>query len=230
MPLLGKGVAAIWHNVDRETQPDYNHWHVHEHVPERVGIPGFLRGRRYVAIEGRPEFFHFYETESLDTLTSEAYLERLNNPTEWTRRVVPAIKDNNRSLCTVAASVGVGGGAVILTGRFGAADGKADALSDWLTGVVFPDLIERPGIVAAHLLRGDQTASATQTEEKAMRDHPDDVADWVLFVEGIEAAPLYPLWKGEGELSENGLVARGAVNVSLGTYRLHYGLSADELR
>ena len=81
MPLLGEGVAAIWHNVAPEVQDDYNHWHCYEHVPERVGIKGFLRGRRYVAIEGEPEFFHFYETETVATLTSEAYLTRLNNPT-----------------------------------------------------------------------------------------------------------------------------------------------------
>ena len=67
MPLLGEGVAAIWHNVAPEVQDDYNHWHCYEHVPERVSIKGFLRGRRYVAIEGEPEFFHFYETETVAT-------------------------------------------------------------------------------------------------------------------------------------------------------------------
>jgi len=228
MPLLGKGVAAIWHNVAPDVQPDYNHWHVHEHVPERVSIPGFLRGRRYVAIDGEPEFFHFYETESLATLTSEAYLSRLNDPTPWTQRIGPSIKDNNRSLCEVAASVGIGGGAAILTGRISVEDGRDDDFAQWLSGELFPDLTERPGIVAAHLLRGDHKSSSVQTEEKAMRDRPDDVADWVLFVEGIEVDPLDPLWRG-GELSEAALKANGARSAALGTYRLHYGLSNEDL-
>ncbi len=228
MPLLGKGVAAIWHNVAPEFQVDYNHWHCYEHVPERVGIPGFLRGRRYVAIEGAPEFFHFYETETLATLTSEAYLERLNNPTEWTRRVGPNIKDNNRTLSDVVASHGIGGGAAILTGRLQAAPGRDAELSTWLGDDVLPKLIGRPGIVAAHLLRGDHNSSATQTEEKAMRDRPDDVADWVVFVEGIEAAPLDPLWR-DGDLSEQTLKEHGASSAALGTYRLHFTLSNEDL-
>ena len=41
MPLLGKGVAAIWHNVAPDIQPDYNHWHCSEHMFERVSIEGF---------------------------------------------------------------------------------------------------------------------------------------------------------------------------------------------
>jgi hypothetical protein len=229
MPLLGKGVAAIWHNVAKEFQADYNHWHCYEHVPERVGIPGFLRGRRYVAIEGEPEFFHFYETESLETLTSKGYLDRLNNPSDWTRRVGPNIKDNNRTLSTVAASLGIGGGAAILTGRLQAAPGRDAELSGWLTNVALPTLDGQPGIVAAHLLQGDQASSATQTEEKAMRDRPDDVADWVLFVEGIEAEPLDRLWRG-GPLSEASLLEHGASKAALGTYRLHFTLSAEDLR
>ena len=228
MPLLGKGVAAIWHNVAKQDQADYNHWHCHEHVPERVAIPGFLRGRRYVSIDGAPEFFHFYETESLATLTSKAYLDRLNAPTEWTRRVGPSIKDNNRTLSQVVTSLGIGGGAAILTARLTAAPGRDGALSDWLSTAVFPGLMGQPGIIAAHLLRGDQASSATQTEEKAMRDRPDDVADWVVFIEGIEVGPLDPLWHG-GVLSEASLAEHGAAHAALGTYRLHYTLSAEEL-
>ena len=36
-------------------------------MPERVGIPGFKRGRRYIAVDGgtRPEYFTLYETESV---------------------------------------------------------------------------------------------------------------------------------------------------------------------
>ncbi len=229
MPLLGKGVAAIWHNVAPELQADYNAWHVHEHVPERVGVPGFLRGRRYVAVEGAPEFFHFYETETPETLVSPPYLERLNDPTPWTRRVGPSLRDNNRSLCAVAASFGIGGGAAILTARLGADAGGTEALAAWLAGEALPGLPGGAGIVGAHLLRGDRKASAVRTEEKAMRGRPDEVAGLVVFVEGIEAGALDPLWKGGGPLSEAAFRARGAAEAAVGTYRLHYALSAEDL-
>ncbi len=79
-------------------------------MPERVGIPGFLRGRRYCALEGLPEFFTLYEAESLEVLTGPHYAARLDNPTAWTRRVAPQLKNNVRSLCNVALSLGLGPG------------------------------------------------------------------------------------------------------------------------
>jgi len=44
--------------------------------PERVGIPGFLRGRRYIAVRGAPEFFTLYEATRTDVLAGPHYLER----------------------------------------------------------------------------------------------------------------------------------------------------------
>lgn len=227
MPFLGKGVAAIWHNVEAAVRSDYNDWHCHEHMRERVSIPGFLRGRRYVAIEAERQFFHFYETESLATLTSDAYLARLNDPTPWTRRIGPAIRDNNRTLSTVAASHGVGGGAAILTLRLAAADGGDARLSAWLGHELAPSLAGRSGIVGAHLLQGDKQSSQVQTAEKAMRDKADEVADWVYLVEAIEPEFLAPL--RQDELADASLSAHGAAGVTAGLYRLHYTLDAVEL-
>jgi hypothetical protein len=52
MALLGKGALVIWHDVQDET--DYNEWHSKEHMLERVAVPGFRRGLRYVAIAASP--------------------------------------------------------------------------------------------------------------------------------------------------------------------------------
>ena len=65
MPLLGSGVLAIWNGVAPGYEAEFVEWHVKEHIPERVGVPGFLRGRRYVAVDGAPAYFNFYETENL---------------------------------------------------------------------------------------------------------------------------------------------------------------------
>ena len=83
---------------------------------ERVGIDVFLRGRRYDAVNGRPQFFHFYET------TSPAYRQRLNNPTPWTQKIGPHINNNDRTLSQVVHSVGCGAGAAILTIRMVVSD------------------------------------------------------------------------------------------------------------
>ena len=47
MALLGQGAVAIWNDVAPEGLAEFYEWHHREHMPERVGIPGFRRGRRY---------------------------------------------------------------------------------------------------------------------------------------------------------------------------------------
>jgi len=69
MSLAGKGAVAIWHDIAPEGRAEFYRWHGLEHMPERAGIPGFLRGRRYVAIDEAPEYFNLYETESPFTVT-----------------------------------------------------------------------------------------------------------------------------------------------------------------
>ena len=91
MSLAGSAVLAIWNGVKAGTDDDFAAWHVREHIPERVGLPGFLRGRRYVAVEGEPRYFNFYETKRIEDLASSAYLARLDDPTPWTREVVAAM-------------------------------------------------------------------------------------------------------------------------------------------
>src|SRR5919206_91425 len=73
MSLAGKGAVAIWNDITAEGRGIFYAWHGHEHVPERVGIPGFLRGRCYVAIHGSPEYFTLYETDSPQTITGQDY-------------------------------------------------------------------------------------------------------------------------------------------------------------
>ena len=92
MSLAGAGVVAIWHDLLPEAKGDFYEWHNREHMPERVGIPGFRRGRRYIAVDGVPEYFNLYEADSPEVLGGRDYLERLNSPhavDQARRAVVP---------------------------------------------------------------------------------------------------------------------------------------------
>ncbi len=81
--LAGEGAVAIWNGIAEEGRKDFYDWHLHEHMPERLGIPGFLRGRRYRAAdkETKPEFFTLYETSTFEVIQGLDYLNRLNAPT-----------------------------------------------------------------------------------------------------------------------------------------------------
>jgi hypothetical protein len=58
MSLAGLGAVCIWHDLLPEARDEFHQWHNREHMPERVGIPGFRRGRRYVALSGTPQIFN----------------------------------------------------------------------------------------------------------------------------------------------------------------------------
>jgi hypothetical protein len=175
MSLAGEGVVAIWHGIRPEGRADFFEWHNREHMPERVAIPGFVRGRRYIALDGHPEFFTLYETATTAILSGADYLARLNAPTEWTRRATSHFTDTARSLCRVALSIGVGAGGWIMTWR---GDEEPRGLEATLREVA-----KAPGIVGAHLCIADRPASGIETEEKKGRPK-NAVPGWVAMVEG----------------------------------------------
>src|SRR5262249_29418836 len=95
--MIGDAALAIWFDVDAAGKEDVEAWYPHQHLPERLSVPGFLRGRRYTAVAGGPAFFTLYETRDANVLGSAAYLERLNNPTDWTRRALSSFRGMTRN-------------------------------------------------------------------------------------------------------------------------------------
>ena len=53
MTLKGTGFLALWNDFDPEREAEYECWHTFEHVPERVGIPGFEQQRARTAAISR---------------------------------------------------------------------------------------------------------------------------------------------------------------------------------
>jgi hypothetical protein len=152
MPLLGQGVLIIWHGITPEGDQDMIRWHNTEHVPERVGVPGFLRGRRYRDADHPLQYLDLYETETVETIQSAPYLARLNDPTPWTRRVLPHFRDTVRLGCRVAKTLGRGQGGTLVTGRLHPVSGGLDTLRAWLTGPALDLLREPNGAMGIHVL------------------------------------------------------------------------------
>ena len=227
--IRGAGALAVWNDIPEELEDEYNNWYTNQHLPERVGIDGFLRGRRFVRLSadgGGQKYFTLYETESTATLRAAPYIERLNHPTEWTKRVTPACLNSIRTACSVTTSVGQGTGGLATTVEFGAHTGQDSELRTWLSDIVLPTLVQEADIVAAHLFESDlETTSAKDptVEQAAMSPRPTVTDRWFILVEsttenGARAA-LQALT--EGELSRRG----AEEDVRSGTFRLLVGLS-----
>lgn len=184
MALSGLGAVAIWHDIVPEGRENFYAWHGHQHMLERVSIPGFLRGRRYVSISDGPEFFNLYETDSPDIVSGPAYLERLNNPTPWTLESVPAFRNVSRSLCEVVATLGRADGGLLGTFRYGVHDDQRAAHRNRLSTELLPEWAQRAGVAGCHLLCADEAASAVKTVEKSVRREDNLIPPWIVLLEG----------------------------------------------
>lgn len=225
MSLLGTGAVAIWHDVAPEGRAEFYSWHGKEHMPERVGIPGFLRGRRYGAIEADLEFFNLYETRSPDVLVGPDYLDRLNDPTPWTRSTVKHFRHVFRSLCRVAATSGSGQGGLVSTWRYDVAPKNADAHVDRLANGLLPAIAADGKVAGAHLLVADTEASAIDTVERQARSEANKVPRWILMVEGWSDPEPFQVFCRE-VLSDGVLAGTGAGPAEYGLYQLQASVTA----
>ncbi len=223
MPLLGQAAMLLSFDIAPEAIAEHDDWHTHEHLPERLAIPGFLRGTRWVALQGQPRYCVLYEVARLDTLASEAYLQRLNNPSSWTSRMMPHYRGMRRGLCSVMSSQGLGMGHMSLLLRFAPAEDQKAALGRWLTQDLLPQLPARPGLGSVHLLEG--ALAPRMTREQRIRG-ADAGVDWALLVTGYSQGSLETL--AQAELGAGQLEARGARGVVAALYRTDYTLTAQE--
>jgi hypothetical protein len=119
-PGIPPGILAIFNNVAPGREAEFEEWFQHEHLAERIAVPGFLIGRRHEAISGRPRYFNFYVTQSAQVLKSAAYLGRLDQPTPMTRIVMSEIfKDMIRTVCHRTFRLGAMRGTGVVAVRFG---------------------------------------------------------------------------------------------------------------
>lgn len=224
MPLAGSAVLAIWNDIAPGGDAEFDHWHTSEHIPERVSVPGFLRGRRYNAIAGQPTYFTLYETDSVAVLQSPAYLARLDAPTPWTSKCIQLFRNNRRTACRTTVSLGVGMGGVLATLELGPLAGREDVLRAWLSSTALPAAAARAGIVGAHLCEADVEMTVVRTAEKKLLDTPDTLARWVVMVEGLD--PELVEGAVRALLDTEHLTRHGAApDVSLALYRLVYALA-----
>lgn len=190
MSLAGSGAICIWNDITPEGRAEFYAWHVHEHMPERAAVPGFLRSRRYIALDSgtKPEFFTLYETRDPGVHTSEAYLARLNAPTAWTKTATQAFRNTSRALTHVEASLGPGAGGVIATLRLSVISGHEEEAWRRITGEILPDIARMTEITGAHLCRTNRNASASRTAESRDRTDILEAPDWVLLIEACTEA------------------------------------------
>ena len=229
MGLAGKALIAIWNDIAPEMREDFFEWHPREHMVERLGITGFLRGRRCVAVQAQAqvqvqqEFLTLYELTDTEVLTSEIYKHRLTHPTPWSTRTLPAFRNNVRGACRVHFSEGYAMGGFIQTLRLsaGAEPGDSAALMARLRKELLPGLIERPRITGVHLVQNDVSLTAGNAGNQ--RGRMITLPDIVVLVEGSTADGVRAVC-AESSSAERLRSLGAAGEIHSGLYQLEYSI------
>lgn len=221
MSFAGKGAVAIWHDLLPEARDEFYEWHNREHMPERAAIPGFLRGRRYIALDAGPTYFNLYEADTVQVLGGPDYLARLNAPTAWTQQSVKSYRNVARSICDVVYTHGVGQGAYLLTARFDVVEGQEERVSAVLQQRVLPSFADKQGVTGVHLCVADDAASKVETAEKKARAEGTQIPAWIVMIEGC--APDYVRAAGKSLLADmQAQLAEQLIEPDATLYQLEY--------
>jgi hypothetical protein len=178
------GALVIWHDIAAGHEDFVNDWYNREHHAERLSIPGFRRVQRFIALDGTPKYYISYEVSDVMVLSSPAYMQYQNAPTEWSRKAMPQFRNNSRTVCKTVWQAGFGIGGVAGTYRFAPAEGGDDRLTAWLTGSALPGLMSHQGIVNCRYWCADQERTTIPSAMLGLRGAPDRVVDRIIMVSG----------------------------------------------
>jgi hypothetical protein len=227
MALKGRAFLAIWHDIASAGEAEYNVWHTRQHMPERLGVPGFLIARRYVDHNLDSErYFTLYEGATLETFSSDGYRARLNNPTAWTTRNQPNFLNFVRSACVLSATLGRGIGGALATIRLNLSDGSAadfEAAADKLAG----PMLALDGVTGVHMgVAAPDTTRIRTRESELRRQTGEEVFDAVVLVEGVGRREVQGSMDAVHAMVQE---AVGVVSKQSAVYDLAYLLRAEDV-
>lgn len=219
------GVLLVLHDVAPDADEDeFNRWYQQQHLPERLAVPGFHTAKRYRAVDAQAAYMAVYECASIGVFTSKAYLERLANPTDWTRKIMPGFRNMLRSTCreTWSSGRGTGGGSIIVQCK--PVRGREDDARCHVKDTLAAALMQSACLVRVALWEADAAFSGGTSPEMVLRGGADKSADWVLFLESYDHASTAAAL--DAHLRAGAAADAGLLLGSRGRYQLIYAVTA----
>lgn len=183
--LPGQALMLYAVDVDPADTPRFRTWYTHEHLLERVAVPGFLRGRRYFRTDG-PGQQHLTLYDALNTavFSSAECLARLDDPTPLTRSVVATFRRPHRAVLSVLFSQGAAVGHRLAVLNLPAVG--ADRLRQWVEDDLAAEVLTDPDVCGLHLAVVDAEATAAKSATAEGRGADEELDETcVLLVDGM---------------------------------------------
>ena len=221
--LMGTGALVLWLDVAPELERETDSWYIDEHMPERIDVGGYLRARRYRAIEGGPAYLTLFEASSPSELASDGYLRLVRRISEQSQRIRAGFSNVVRNTFAVRQSRGRGIGPVVASLRLAPRDASGAAVAAAALDAQVPQLLRRRGIVGVHWL---QAAPAVRERMDAVRavGQSDAGADYALLIEATRLADLRAV--RDDAISAAALGQLGFAEQGFAIYSLLYEVAA----
>lgn len=152
MATQANGLLAVWTDIAPEAEQEFNQWYNTEHIPQLLGVPGFLSGRRYQAVEGEPRYLALYELTEVSVLKSDAFRQVRESPTEWSKMMIPLFRNTAIGMYQQIFSYGVQpakDAEFVLTVRLNIPADKEQDFNEWYNVDHVPALVGVPGVSCA---------------------------------------------------------------------------------
>jgi hypothetical protein len=148
----GTGLLAVWTDIAPEAEREFNEWYDTEHIPQLLGVPGFLSGRRYQAVEGEPKYLALYELTNAEVMKSDAFRQVREMPTEWTKKMRPLFRSTAIGVYRQIFAHGTQptkDADFVLTVRLNIPAEKEQEFNEWYNVDHVPALVGVPGVFCA---------------------------------------------------------------------------------
>ena len=206
MALLGKGALLNWGGVLPKYDFDYNLWHSLEHMPERMSVKGFLRAFRCIGLKGtnnNDKYFMMYDVKNKNVLSSKQYLNRLNEPTNWTSKILSKYLYPSRAICeiikTKSLTKGISG--YFVTMRYLK---KNNEFKNFFN--ISDNIMIKYGIFSVHCFQSDKEISLLNTKEKVIRSSQgikDEIIDYAVIIECLNINKVKRFLSNELKIKSN---------------------------
>ncbi len=160
---MPKGLLFMAFDFSTAHEDEFHDWYDREHVPERLGVPGFLNAERWIDERNPKIHVATYDLENAGVLSTPAYRAvGGNNQTVWTKRVTGMCKRIMRyegEQLRPGDLTGVPAAGALLVVSMNIEPANEPEFNEWYNTEHLDALAAVPGVLAARRFRATDTAS-----------------------------------------------------------------------
>jgi hypothetical protein len=155
---MAKGILIAAMNFSDVAEDEFHDWYDHEHIPERLRVPGFLNAERWIAVADPKASVALYDLDDVGVLQSPAYMAVGGaNGSPWTKRVTGRtgmlIRLEGEQIRPGEALAPAGAANLLLIAMNVAPEQEAE-FNEWYNTEHLPQLGAVPGVLAARRYQG----------------------------------------------------------------------------